>query len=68
MSVVKSKRSQSSIEFEQIYFKLADSIDNLVEHNFYASKEMIEKNKVFLEIRCKTLEELTDTLIYHIVE
>ena len=66
MSVVQSKRRQSKVEFEQIYFNLADSIDNLVEHNFYASKELIEKNKVFLDIRCRTLEELTDTLLYHI--
>ena len=34
MSVVKSKRGQSKIEFEQIYFQLADNKDNLVEHLF----------------------------------
>lgn len=66
MSVVKSKRSQSKVEFEMLYFKLADSIDNLVEHNFYAKDELLERNKVFLEIRYRTLEELTDTLLYHI--
>jgi len=66
MSVVKSKRNESKIEFENIYFKVADGVDNLVENNFYASKELIDKNKVFLEIRCRTLEELTDTLLYHI--
>ena len=42
MSVVKNKRNKSSIEFESLYFKLADNIDNLVEHKFYASKELIE--------------------------
>ena len=66
MSVVASKRKQSKIEFENIYFKLADNIDNLVEHDFYASKALADKNRVFLEIRCRTLEELTDTLLYHI--
>ena len=66
MSVVKSKRKQSNDEFEMLYFKLADSVDNLVEHNFYAKNELLERNKVFLEIRCRTLEELTDKLLYHI--
>ena len=66
MSVVKSKRTKSNVDFEDIYFRLADGIDTLVEHNFYASKELIDKNGVFLDIRCRTLEELTDTLLYHI--
>lgn len=66
MSVVKSKRNKSSVDFEDIYFRLADGIDTLVEHNFYASKELIDKNGVFLDIRCRSLEELTDTLLYHI--
>lgn len=66
MSVVKSKRTKSNVDFEDIYFRLADGIDTLVEHNFYASKELIDKNNIFLDIRCRSLEELTDTLLYHI--
>ena len=66
MSVVKSKRSQSKIEFENLYFKLADNVDNLVEHKFYAKEDVLERNSVFLDIRCRSLEELTDTLLYHI--
>ena len=49
-----------------IYFKVADGVDNLIEHNFYAKGDLLEKNRVFLEIRYKSLEELTDTLLYHI--
>ena len=66
MSVVKSKRSESKIEFENTYFKLADSVDNLVEHNFYASTELISRNETFLKIRCESLEKLTDDLLFHI--
>ena len=66
MSVVKSKRTQSSIEFERIYFNVANGVDNLVEHNFYADGDLLERNRVFLDIRCRSLEELTDTLLYHI--
>lgn len=66
MSVVKSKRTQSKVEFEQIYFNVADGVDTLIENNFYASEELLDKNRVFLEIRYKSLEELTDTLLYHI--
>lgn len=66
MSVPKSKRSQSKIEFENLYFKLADGIDTLVEHNFYASKELADRNQIFLETRARSLEELTDKLLYHI--
>ena len=39
MSVVKSKRNKSKIEFEMIYFKLADGLDNLVENYFWAEYE-----------------------------
>jgi len=41
MSVVKSKRNQSKVEFEPLYFKIADGIDNLIEHNFYATAELL---------------------------
>ena len=66
MSVVKSKRNQSKVEFESIFFQLVDGIDNLVEHDFYAEGMLAVKNKTFLEIRCRTLEDMTDKLIYHI--
>ena len=66
MSVVKSKRGQSKVEFEAIYFQLADSIDNLVEHDFYAEGLLAEKNRTFLNTRASTLERMTDTLLYHI--
>lgn len=66
MSVVKSKRGKSKIEFEMIYFQLADGIDTLVEHDFFAEGALAEKNRVFLDIRCRTLEDLTDKLLYHI--
>ena len=66
MSVVKSKRNQSKVEFEPLYFKIADGIDNLIEHNFYATAELLQKNQVFLNIRYATLEKLTDDLLYNI--
>ena len=66
MSVVKSKRSQSKIEFEMIYFQLADAVDNLVEHDFFAEGLLAQKNRVFLNMRAVTLERLTDKLLYYI--
>ena len=66
MSVVKSKRGQSKVEFEMIYFKLADGIDTLVEHEFFAEGMLAIKNKMFLEMRSRSLEDLTDKLLYHI--
>lgn len=66
MSVVKSKRGKSNVEFEQIYFQLADGVDNLVEHDFYAEGLLAQKNRVFLDIRSRTLEDLTDKLLYYI--
>ena len=66
MSVVKSKRTQSKIEFEMIYFLVADGVDNLVEHDFYADGEMARKNRVFLNIRGQSLERQTDNLLYYI--
>ena len=66
MSVVKSKRNKSSVEFEMILFQLVDGIDNLVEHDFYAEGMLAIKNKMFLEIRSRALEDLTDKLVFYI--
>lgn len=66
MSVVKSKRNKSGVEFEMILFQLADGIDNLVEHDFYAEGMLAVKNKMFLEMRSRALEELTDKLVFYI--
>lgn len=41
MSVVKSKRGKSRVEFEMNYFRLADGIDNLVENYFFAEYDTI---------------------------
>lgn len=49
-----------------IYFQLADSVDNLVEHDFYAEGELANKNRIFLNARSMTLERLTDSLLYYI--
>lgn len=66
MSVVKSKRSQSKIEFEMIYFQVVDGVDNLVENQFYTDAETIQKNRWFVNARFQTLQKLTDDLLYNI--
>ena len=66
MSVVKSKRNKSGVEFEMILFQLVDGIDNLVEHDFYAEGMLAVKNKMFLEMRSRALEDLTDKLVFYI--
>lgn len=66
MSVVKSKRNKSGDEFEMILFQLVDGIDSLVEHDFYAEGMLAIKNKMFLDMRSRALEELTDKLVFYI--
>ena len=66
MSVVKSKRNKSNDEFEIILFQLVDGIDNLVEHDFYAEGMLAVKNKMFLDMRSRALEDLTDKLVFYI--
>lgn len=66
MSVVKSKRNQSKVEFESVYFKIADNIDNLVESNFWADQNTVNCNRQFIASRGMTLERLTDSLLYYI--
>lgn len=66
MSVVKSKRSQSKVEFESIFFAVADNIDTLVEHNFFVDFNTMNCNKTFLQSRGMALERLSDGLLYYI--
>jgi len=37
-----------------------------VEHDFFAEGDLAKKNRVFLDMRSKTLEDMTDKLLYHI--
>ena len=66
MSVPKSKRGKSKVEFEMTYFKLADGLDNLVENYFWAEYETIQQHKLFIRLRAEAIEKLTDDLIFHI--
>ena len=66
MSVVKSRRGKSRIEFEMIYFQLADGLDNLTENYFWADSETIQQHKIFLSSRAEAIEKLTDELVYRI--
>ena len=66
MSVVKSKRSQSKVEFEMIYLNVAEGIDRLTENKFFADPDTLYNNQVFLATRSHTLQRLSDTLLYHI--
>ena len=66
MSVPKSKRGKSKVEFEMAYFKLADGLDNLVENYFWADYETIQKHKLFIRLRAEAIEKLTDELVFHI--
>lgn len=66
MSVPKSKRGKSKVEFEMTYFKLADGLDSLVENYFWAEYETIQKHKLFIRLRAEAIEKLTDELVFHI--
>ena len=66
MSVVKSKRNQSKVEFEMLFFRVADGVDTLVEHNFFADEMLLHQNKIFIATREATLERLTDSLLYYV--
>ena len=66
MSIPKNRRKQSKIEFENIYFKVADDIDNFLENSFGAKKEVLMENRRFVESKTFSLEKLSDILIYHI--
>lgn len=66
MSVVKSKRTQSKIEFEMTFFKVADGVDFLVENQFFVDYEQMQEHKIFISSRSMSLERLTDSLLYYI--
>ena len=66
MSVPKGKRNESKIEFERLFMRVADDVDNFVEHDFFAEDGIIAKNLDFILMRKQTIEKLSDELIYHI--
>ena len=66
MSVPKSRRKKSSADFEMIYFRLVDGIDELMAHDFFAEGLLADKNRTFLQIRCESLQRYTDDLLQYI--
>ena len=64
MSVPKSKRGKSKIEFEMTYFKLADGVDFLVENQFFADYEQMQEHKIFISSRSMSLERLTENYCF----
>lgn len=66
MSVPKSKRKQSKVEFEMLIFKVCESVDRLVETRFSTDPDELAANQIFISSRSANLEHLTDSLIYHI--
>ena len=66
MSVPKNRRKKSSVDFEMIYFRVADGIDELMAHDFFAEGLLADKNREFLRIRCESLQRYTDDLLYFI--
>lgn len=66
MSVPKNRRKKSSVDFEMIYFRLVDGIDELMAHDFFAEGLLADKNRTFLQIRCESLQRYTDDLLQYI--
>ena len=66
MSVPKGKRSKSKVEFEMIYFKLSDSVDNLVEKFSFRDGDILDRNRMFLNIVSKHLIQLSFDVLYNI--
>ena len=66
MSVPKNKRSKSKVEFEMIYFKLSDSIDTLVEKFSSRDNDILDRNRMFLNIISKYLIQLSFDVLYNI--
>ena len=64
MSVPKSKRGKSKVEFEMTYFKLADGVDFLVENQFFADYEQMQEHKIFISSRSMSLERLTENYCF----
>ena len=66
MSVPKGKRSKSKVEFEMIYFKLSDSVDNLVEKFSFRDNDILDRNRMFLNVVNKHLIQLSFDVLYNI--
>lgn len=66
MGVVKSKRNESKIEFEMLFFELANDIDVMVEHFFFANAQVLADNRTFIAYRSAALERCVDDLLLHI--
>ena len=66
MSVPKSRRKKSSVDFEMVYLRLVDGIDELMAHDFFAEGLLADKNRTFLQIRCESLQRYTDDLLQYI--
>jgi hypothetical protein len=66
MSVPKSRRNESKIEFDATYFKVMKDAVELTANHFGASENTYINNKLYTDITCKSILECAESLLVKI--
>ena len=65
-SVPKSERKQSKQEFDSIHLRIHDEAVNMIELNFHAKGEIVQKHQGYIKTASTNLMQLIWDLAYHI--
>lgn len=65
-NVPKSERNESRREFDAVYFKMADDLANCAYNHFGVDQDKYEKNKAFVDDKCRELLATGDLILRYI--
>jgi len=66
MSVPKGKQNKSKIEFDNLFFKVANNTANIVELHFGVDDEEYEAHKMYIDDKGRELLQLIDEILRYI--
>lgn len=66
MSVPKGRRNKSKIEFDNLFFKIAEDAANMVENHFGADDETYETHRLYLDDKSREVLSLVNHILRYI--
>ena len=66
MATPKGERNISKEEFDAIYYRICDDAEDMITHNFRASKETAYEHQIYIAAAAKALRAAYWDLVYHI--
>ena len=66
MSVPKGRRNKSKIEFDDLFFKVANNTANIVENHFGIGEDVYQQHRLYIDYKSAELLQLVNLILRYI--